>query len=405
MKKMRMTVCLLIALQCLGVTGCGERTTAPGKDAADNQNVQETTVPLTEPMEAKLKTVTLGNIHSAALMDDGDLYMWGSNTNGQLGNGSSESLSRPRKIMEQIESVSLGFAASAAITTNGELYVWGSNSSGKLGDGSLIDSSTPVKIQLDDVVAVELGGNHSAAITANGSLYMWGDNYWGQLGNGNAGGEQIDYDPAFDSSVPIKIMDQVKAVNLGLNNSAAITEDGSLYVWGYGEYGDLGIGIKGSSAVPVKILDGVVSVSMGRRIGMAITEDGSLYTWGSEGASLGKEGIENQLVPVKIMDGVTAVSAFDSHMAILTEDGSMYTWGTNYHGGLGNGTEKSSSTPVKILDDVISISVGEDHSAAITAEGDLYTWGTGKQKLGNGDEESSESVVLTPTKISVPKYN
>ena len=152
--------------------------------------------------------------------------------------------------MEIVSStVSLGAHHSSAITEDGSLYLWGHNDDGQLGNGTEEDSATPIKI-MDNVAAVSLRSYHSAAITEDGSLYLWGENEFGQLGNGTRE----------NSSTPIKIMDNIAAVSLGADHSAAITEDGSLYLWGYNWYGQLGDGTTEHSYTPIKIVDGVADI-------------------------------------------------------------------------------------------------------------------------------------------------
>ena len=282
--------------------------------------------------------ISMGSYHSAAITEDGSLYMWGGNSCGQLGNGTKDNSLVPVKIMDKVKTVSLGELHSAAITEDGSLYMWGLNEDGRLGNGTTENSSVPVKI-MGNVKAVSLGWYLSAAITEDGSLYMWGRNAYGQLGNGTTE----------DSSVPVKIMDNVKAVSLGYYHSAAITEDGSLYMWGYNGQGRLGNGTTEDSSVPVKIMDKVKAVSLGYWHSAAITEDGSLYMWGYNFyGQLANGTMEDSTVPVKIMDNVKAVSLGGYHSAAITEDGSLYTWGANNHGQLGNGTTEDSSVPVKI---------------------------------------------------------
>ena len=235
---------------------------------------------------------------------------------------------------------------------------------------------------------LSLGGAHSAAITEDGSLYTWGYNGFGQLGNGTR----------TSSQTPTKIMDNVKSVSLGADPSAAITKDGSLYTWGYNSHGQLGNGTKTNSQTPIKIMDNVKSVSLSSYHSAAITEDGSLYTWGlNYHGELGNGTTTDSQTPIKIMDNVKSVSlGREYHSAAITEDGSLYTWGYNSYGQLGNGTKTNSQTPIKIMDNVKSVSLGGHHSAAITKDGSLYTWGYNSDgQLGNGTKTNSQ----TPIKI------
>ncbi len=96
----------------------------------------------------KVKSVSLGSAYSATITETGDLYMWGYNGSGQLGDGTEVDKSRPAKIMEKVKSVSLGNDHSAVITETGNLYMWGYNACGQLGDGTKVNKSTPVKIQI-----------------------------------------------------------------------------------------------------------------------------------------------------------------------------------------------------------------------------------------------------------------
>ncbi len=283
--------------------------------------------------------VSLGAIYSAAITETDDLYMWGSNLSGRLGDGTEVDKSRPVKIMEKVKSVSLGSAHSAAITETGDLYMWGSNEYGRLGDGTRKDKLTPVKI-MERVKSVSLGGAHSAAITETGDLYMWGGNWSGQLGDGTKK----------DKLTPVKIMEKVKSISLGNLYSAAITETGDLYMWGYSSNGQLGNGIMLTiEKTPVKIMERVKSVSLGGAHGAAITETGDLYMWGYNGSGQLGDGTEvDKSRPAKIMEKVKSVSLGNDHSAVITETGNLYMWGYNACGQLGDGTKVNKSTPVKI---------------------------------------------------------
>ncbi len=248
----------------------------------------------------------------------------------------------------------------------------------------LLDTNVSVMVTLKSIHAGAslLSGATSAFVTESGSLYMWGYNYYGQLGNGTK----------TDSSIPVKIMDNVKYVSISGNcSSSAITEDGSLYTWGDNEYGQLGNGTKTNSYTPIKIMDNIKSVCLEDFCSAAITEDGSLYMWGHNYyGQLGNGTTTDSSIPVKIMENVKNVSLGCYHSAAITEDGSLYTWGYNGYGELGNGTTTDSSIPVKIMDNVKSVILGEWHSAAITEDGSLYTWGRNCYgQLGNGTTTDS----------------
>ena len=232
---------------------------------------------------------------------------------------------------------------------------------------------------------ISLGVAHNGVITEDGSLYMWGYNYYGQLGDGTKE----------DRSKPVKIMDHVRSVSLGDYYSGAITEDGSLYMWGRNSSGRLGDGTKEHRSNPVKIMDHVRSVSLGYAHSGAITEDGSLYMWGYNGSGeLGDGTKEYRSKPVKIMDHVRSVSLGADHSGAITEDGSLYMWGYNGSGELGDGTKEYRSKPVKIMDHVRSVSLGDNHSGAITEDGSLYMWGrNGSGQLGDGTTEKRSNPV------------
>ena len=178
--------------------------------------------------------------HSAALTESGELFMWGCNSSGQLGDGTHESKFLPIKVMDNVKSVSLGYNHSAAITEDGKLYLWGDNYLGQIGDKSRNNRYEPVEV-MSDIREVSLGWRHSAAITNDGDLYLWGDNYYGQLGNFRSGGDITSMDEDIESKEPVKVLSNVNTVSLGSEHSAAVKEDGSLYLWGSNKHGQIGV--------------------------------------------------------------------------------------------------------------------------------------------------------------------
>jgi alpha-tubulin suppressor-like RCC1 family protein len=313
----------------------------------------------------KVKAVSLGGSHSAAIKEDGSLWLWGSGYDGRLGDGTTNHTHRPVKILDGVKAVNLGSGHSAAIKEDGSLWLWGDNNQGQLGDGTREDKERPVKI-LDGVKSVSLGEAHSAAIKEDGSLWLWGKNSSGQLGDGTRDNKER----------PVKVLEGVKSISLGFYHSAAIKEDGSLWLWGDNKNGQLGDGTEEGKKRPIKILEGVQKVSVGEEHSAAIKEDGSLWLWGDNNqGQLGDGTREDKERPVKILDGVKAVNLGDFYSATIKEDGSLWLWGHNFYGELGDGTLEEKECPVKILDRVKSVSLGEAHSAAIKEDGSLWLWG------------------------------
>ena len=344
--------------------------------------------------ENKLSTVKMvcstGHI-TAVVTEGGDLYCWGVNNYGQVGNGTRENQYTPVKVLSNVRSVSLSPCVSAAIAENGDLYCWGYNNYGQVGNGTAVNQYTPVKV-LSNVRSVSLEENTSAAVTEDGDLYCWGDNSYGEVGNGTIENQYT----------PVKVLSNVRSVSLGPCVSAAITENGYLYCWGVNNSGEVGNGTIENQYTPVKVLSNVRSVSLSLCVSAAITENGDLYCWGDNYyGQVGNGTTPSQLTPpVKVLSNVRSVSLEEniSASAAVTEDGDLYCWGYNYSGQVGNGNTENQYTPVKVLSNVRSVSLEENTRAAVTEDGDLYCWGVnGYGQVGNGTTTNQ----LTPILISL----
>lgn len=183
MKTRKIICCVGALIIALGITtGCGESNNEQkdNKIAADSKDIGEAVKEPAEKSNGSVNNISLGYDNSAAVTKDGVLYVWGNNYYGQLGNGKSGTgendddlfSSVPVKIMDTVKAVSIGGDHCAAVTEDGSLYMWGSNTDGKLGNGTDEDILTPVKI-MDNVKEVSLGDDHSGAVTNDGELYMW----------------------------------------------------------------------------------------------------------------------------------------------------------------------------------------------------------------------------------------
>ena len=214
-------------------------------------------------------------------------------------------------------------------------------------------------------------------------------------GTGNNSENQIN---TIRPDVGINSYSQV--LSLGDYHSGVIAQDGSLYMWGVNDFGQIGDGTTKNRYKPTKILDHVVSVSLGDYYSGAITQDGSLYMWGSnDSGQIGDGTTEDRYKPTKILDHVIAVSLQTGNSGAITQDGSLYMWGSNVYGEIGDGTEEDRYKPTKILDHVIAVSLGVGHSGAITQDGSLYMWGWNSDgQIGDGTTKAR----YTPTQITIP---
>ena len=193
-----------------------------------------------------------GLFYSLAINDNGELYAWGYNYDGQLGTGSSDSYTvSPQKVgtASNWTHVAAGVEHALGVNSLGELYVWGKNDHGQLGNGGNTSLRVPTRIATSvSWKYVSAGNTFSMAISDNGELYAWGRNNHGQLGDGTTS----------DRSTPTKIGDASNwtDVSAGVDSGRAINAKGELYAWGRNDYGQLGDGTTADRSRPVKIAAG-----------------------------------------------------------------------------------------------------------------------------------------------------
>jgi alpha-tubulin suppressor-like RCC1 family protein len=336
-----------------------------------------------------------------------ELWIWGSGSNGKLGNAVTTDISTPVTTFaggtnwKQVSSN--GNSHTAAIKTDGTLWTWGSGDSGQIGNNSTTTVSTPVTTFAGGTnwKQVSNGNSHTAAIKTDGTLWTWGDGSNGRLGNASTSG----------ASTPVTTFaggNNWKQVSFGTAHIAAIKTDGTLWTWGSGSNGQLGNAVTtGNISTPVTTFAGGTNWKQvsGGDITAAIKTDGTLWTWGS--ASSGKLG--NAVITGNISTPITTfaggnnwkqVACGSIHMAAIKTDGTLWVWGLGSYGKLGNGaTTGNISTPVTTFvggTNWKQVSNGNSNTAAIKTDGTLWAWGSGSNgRLGNAVTTGNISTPVT----------
>ncbi|XP_074248066.1 X-linked retinitis pigmentosa GTPase regulator isoform X7 [Saimiri boliviensis] len=289
--------------------------------------------------------------------------------------------------------LSCGDEHSAVVTGNNKLYVFGSNNWGQLGLGSKSAVSKPTCVKAlkpEKVKLAACGRNHTLVSTEGGNVYATGGNDEGQLGLGDTEERTTFHLISFFTP-----QHKIKQLSAGSNTSAALTEDGRLFMWGDNSEGQIGLPDMPNACVPHQVTTGkpVSWISCGYYHSAFVTTDGELYIFGEpENGKLGLpyELLSNhripQLVP-EIPEKVIQVACGGEHSVVLTEN-DLYTFGLGKFGQLGLGTFLFETSEPRVVESIkgrkISyISCGENHAALLTDTGLMYTFGDGRHgKLG-----------------------
>jgi alpha-tubulin suppressor-like RCC1 family protein len=298
--------------------------------------------------------VAAGSSFSSAIKTNGTLWSWGNNGYGRLGLDDTTYRSSPVQVgsLTNWSKVSGGNFFCAAIKTDGTLWSWGVNNQGQLGQNiaTAIFRSSPVQVgALTDWAQVSAGSSLCAAIKTNGTLWSWGINESGGLG------QNISYNINRSSPVQIGALTDWSQVSTGSYFCAAIKTNGTLWSWGRNNSGRLGINdvYNRSSPVQVGALTNWAQVSAGQNFCVAVKTNGTLWSWGSgANGQLGQNSLTDFLSPVQVgaLTDWSQVSSGFQFCAAIKTTGSIWSWGRNYRGQLGQNTPYSVnvSSPVQI---------------------------------------------------------
>lgn len=340
------------------------------------------------------RMVAAGRAHTLAVVGD-DVWGWGDNNFGQVGDGTTTRRNRPVKLpgLSGTAAIAAGTIHSLALNVGGTVLAWGYNSTGQLGDGSTAQRNSPVELPDLQVIAISGGGTRSMAIGSDGTVRAWGS---GPLGNGTT--------VQRTSPVPLPGFPGASAIVSGTYHRVALKSDGTVWSWGGSSWGQIGDGTKTDRLSPTKVpeLSGIIAVAAGETHTAALKGDGTVWTWGDNSyGQLGDGGTTQHSSPVQVtgLSDVVAIAAGSGHTLALKKDGTVWGWGYNFWGQVGNGTTENRSTPGQVsgLTGVVGIAAGASHNVVIKGDGTVWAWGQNYAgQLGDGSTTDRLAPVLIP---------
>jgi alpha-tubulin suppressor-like RCC1 family protein len=365
-------------------------------------------------------------------MTDGTLYAWGYNGAGQLGVGDTTTRYLPTRVGTLTNVVQVMTSAKGnrngegsadtvcALTGSGQLYCWGYNGYGEVGNYTTAQQNSPVQVATttDPIAQIEMGGNtwgHTCAITTTGKLYCWGRNGNGQVGNYTTNTQTFPTQVATSTGTVVQVQIGSQSDN---GHTCSLNSLGAVTCWGSNDVGQLGLGDTtqrtGVVATSTGLASGVAKIALANYTdSYAITNAGTAYGWGYN--NQGELGLGNttqqnspQLIPG--LSGVTALvpgsgynasSQYAYACAISsTSSTEVYCWGYNGSGqlGVGDTTQRTSPTLVVGATNATALAIGgvptANQTCVIIADGTSKCWGYNNYgQLGVGDTVTARSPV------------
>ena len=356
-----------------------------------------------------VKQVASGVMHSLAVKEDGTVWGWGYNNDNQLSEEVGKpAVSSPVQIsgITNAKMVACGYNFSVILKDDGTVWTCGSNSFGELGDGTTTDSGEFKQVTgLNNIISISSGYYHSLALRSDGTVWAWGKNGEGQLGDGTF------IDRTAPVQVPIQAVDSISA---GIQNSFAVLQNGAVMGWGInsGKLINANLQISDKVKSPFEVLNSAYNVN-------AISTDGSLLlikkTDGTVWAkgycytgSIGNASYDGTIIfsPKRISHSYSALAesiCSFGETGIVYEDGTLWTCGPNVYGNVGDGTRTSRHSPYNVLNNIKQVFISEFFVLAVKEDGTVWAWGDNDNgELGDGRLLESLTPILLGNNVDTP---
>ena len=294
-----------------------------------------------------------GAYHTLITKTDGTMWAWGYNAQGQLGQGDKNSRSSPVQIPGTTWAQHVtGNNSSMAIKTDGTMWGMGENDYGQWTEAGSVSGNIDEVTQIPGTTWPKTGDKKitmsdekcAAAIKTDGTLWTWGQNSFGALGDNSR----------VNKSSPVQVPGTTwNQVAFGDYIALASKTDGTLWSWGAdveGESGQNAQGIRRSSPVQIPGTTWTGNITVGSRMSSAIKTDGTLWIWGQNNkGQLGQNSTTKYSSPVQIPGTTWSTFEASKHfIAAIKTDGSLWSWGYNDNGQLGLNDRTDYSSPVQV---------------------------------------------------------
>lgn len=355
----------------VSIAGCSD-TTPPKETWA--------TTPMLINGNKSFVSLTLGDFHSCGLLENGEAYCWGLNTQGQSGNGltSGEGVNTPLPVVGEyrFSSLSAGGSHTCGIQLSGITVCWGNNEGGQLGTGGIIARFEPTPV-LGEHLFTQISSStfaHTCGLKANGEAWCWGFGEYGQLGNGT--------NSRRESPTEVSGGLAFTKISSGGGHTCGLTEDGTAYCWGLNTRGQVGDGTNTNRSVPVIVSTPVKfqTIAAGLSHTCALSDVGDPYCWGDNVVgALGDGTFDARSTPGQVEGGANFVSLVvgERHGCGLASDSLVLCWGFNDTGAIGDGSLITRTSPVLVSNTLQfkKIFAGAYHTCGISQSNLTYCWG------------------------------
>jgi alpha-tubulin suppressor-like RCC1 family protein len=377
-------------VECFGSNENGELGNGAG-GIADMSAVPVLVIGLTSGTQA----VGEGYLTGCVLTQGLGVKCWGSADGNDF--GLHTSAQDVTALQNGVGVLGVGDADACALSAAGALSCWGVNPWGEVGVGDQLEHATPQPVSGISATAVVGGANDTCAIDIQSAAWCWGANEYGQIGDDT---QTPRFTPTGVQKLPGKV---TQIVNSGLRGCAVVNK-GKAFCWGDDTDGALGHNGSGQKSLPVAVLglpsSDPVQMATGQISSCALVAGGQIWCWGSNldgelgnGSPLGSH--SNQPVQVSLGGTATQLAGLGQTFCALVQTGDVFCWGDGTHGELGDNATSDSNVPVQVVNlgsRAIEISgVGYSACALLENPVDVQCWGDNYAgELGDGSTSNSD---------------